>query len=157
MKFTAVYPSPIGTLHCVIENNTCVEVLLPFASIDNISHLPAQTLPHELKLQLDQYFSGTLVKPFTLLSTPQGTDFQQRVWQAIYQIPYGETRTYSDLAKALQSHPRAIGQACGKNPIPILIPCHRVIAKNGLGGFALSTETSNTSIKTALLRLEGAL
>ena len=79
-----------------------------------------------------------------------GTDFQKRVWQYLLTIPYGETRTYGDLAKALDSSPRAIGGAVGRNPISILIPCHRVVGSDGsLTGYAGGLEA-----KRFLLELE---
>lgn len=67
---------------------------------------------------------------------PRGTPFQQRVWRAISAIPAGETRTYGWLAQTLGSVPRAVGQACGANPFPLLVPCHRVTAAAGIGGFS---------------------
>lgn len=65
----------------------------------------------------------------------RGTSFQQRVWQAMREIPVGETRTYGQLAAAIQSGPRAVANACGANPLPLFNPCHRIVASNGLGGF----------------------
>jgi methylated-DNA-[protein]-cysteine S-methyltransferase len=74
---------------------------------------------------------------FDLPTRTQGTPFQKRVWAQIRTIPLGETRTYGEIAQALQNAPRAVGGACGANPLPILVPCHRVIASDGgLGGFA---------------------
>lgn len=64
-----------------------------------------------------------------------GTDFQHRVWKAMSEVPVGETRSYGHIAEQLNSSPRAVGGACGKNPLPIIIPCHRITAKNALGGF----------------------
>lgn len=89
---------------------------------------------------------------FDLPLRPQGTAFQQRVWAALLAIPYGETRTYGDLAKDLKTAPRAIGLGCGRNPLPILIPCHRVIASTGgLGGYS---GDGGVETKKALLDLE---
>ncbi|MGG5820635.1 methylated-DNA--[protein]-cysteine S-methyltransferase [Falsiroseomonas sp. HW251] len=86
--------------------------------------------------QLQDYFDGKRAA-FDLPLSPHGTDFQRRVWDALRAIPVGETRSYGDLAKALNSAARAIGQANGANPIPILIPCHRVLAARGaLGGYS---------------------
>lgn len=82
-----------------------------------------------------------------------GTPYQQRVWQAISQIPCGETRTYSELAQQIGSGPRAVANACGANPLPLLIPCHRVVAKNGLGGFMQGVE-GGLEIKKWLLAHE---
>lgn len=86
---------------------------------------------------------------------PSGTPFQQRVWQALRDIPPGEVRTYGELAKQLHSAPRAVGQACRRNPIPILIPCHRVVSANGIGGFSGQTAGPALARKRWLLRHEG--
>lgn len=83
-----------------------------------------------------------------------GTAFQQRVWQAISEIPFGKTSTYSDIAHKIGSGPRAVANACGANQLPILVPCHRVVAKNGLGGFMQGADGGLT-IKKWLLKHEG--
>ena len=80
--------------------------------------------------QLIDYFRGTRTA-FDLPLALIGTGFQRRVWQAMVAIPYGETRSYADLAEGLSSSARAVGTACGRNPIPVIIPCHRVIGKSG--------------------------
>lgn len=104
--------------------------------------------------QLHEYLEGTR-KGFDLELEPNGTPFQKDVWKALMKIPYGKTISYSDVAEA-SGHPeavRAVGNAIGKNPIPLIIPCHRVIRSDGsIGGYALGTE-----LKEKLLRLEGAL
>lgn len=106
----------------------------------------------EAKAQLDAYFDGRLTA-FDLSLAPQGTSFQVRVWSALQAIPWGETRTYGTVATMLGTGPRAVGGACGRNPIPIIIPCHRVLGANGnLGGY---TAEGGTDTKAALLRLEG--
>lgn len=102
--------------------------------------------------QLAAYFGGRRTA-FDLPLRPEGTEFQRRVWDAMLAIPHGETRTYGDLAKDLSSSARAVGTACGRNPVPILIPCHRVVGKGGAltgysGGGGLDT-------KRRLLLLEG--
>jgi methylated-DNA-[protein]-cysteine S-methyltransferase len=84
-----------------------------------------------------------------------GTVFQQRVWQAIASIPLGQTRSYGQLAEQLNSGPRAVANACGANRIPLIIPCHRVLAKNGLGGF-MQGKKNGLNIKRWLLAHEGA-
>jgi len=106
------------------------------------------------KDQLDLYFEGKLTA-FDLPLKPQGTPFQQAVWDQLAAIPWGEVRRYGDLAKALETSPRAVGGACGRNPIPILIPCHRVLGSNGsLGGYS---GLDGIESKRSLLILEGAL
>ena len=80
--------------------------------------------------QLTNYFDGDLTK-FTLPLAPSGTPFQRRVWASMERIPYGETKSYGGVADEIDSSPRAVGNACGQNPVPILIPCHRVVGKGG--------------------------
>jgi len=106
------------------------------------------------KQQLEAYFDG-LLKEFDLPLRPAGTPFQNRVFGAMCRIPYGETATYGELAHQVGSVARAIGQACGANPIPIIIPCHRVLAADDrLGGYS---GDGGVETKVALLRLEGVL
>ena len=107
----------------------------------------------EAKRQLEAYFAGRL-KSFDLPLRPEGSAFERRVWQAMSEIPYGETRRYGDLAAALGATPRAVGQACGRNPLPVIVPCHRVLAAAGLGGYSGS---GGAETKRLLLVLEGAL
>jgi methylated-DNA-[protein]-cysteine S-methyltransferase len=94
---------------------------------------------------------------FDLPLAPGGTPFQRRVWQALREIPPGATRTYGEVAAELHSAPRAVGGACGTNPIPLVIPCHRVTAKTGLGGFMGSVAGDPLRIKRWLLRHEDAI
>ena len=104
--------------------------------------------------QLNDYFDGTL-KKFDLPLAPKGSEFQQGVWRWLRQIPYGQTRTYKEGALTVDSGPRAVGGACGRNPIPIIIPCHRVLEVNGrLGGFSAF---SGLETKKVLLNLERSL
>ena len=89
----------------------------------------------EAAQQLRQYFAGTRTG-FDLPMEPYGTLFQKRVWSAMLEIPCGKTATYGGLARQLESAPRAIGGACGRNPLPIVIPCHRVVGGAGKGGYS---------------------
>jgi methylated-DNA-[protein]-cysteine S-methyltransferase len=103
--------------------------------------------------QLGEYFAGKR-RAFELALAPVGTDFQLRVWHALQAIPYGAVRNYGDVARAVgqPGAARAVGQANGCNPLPIVIPCHRVIASDGtIGGYS-----GGLSIKHRLLALEGA-
>jgi len=102
------------------------------------------------RTQLYAYFDRELTA-FDLPLAPGGTAFQQRVWRALCAIPYGQTRSYAKLAASLRSAPRAVGQANAANPIPIIIPCHRVVAAHGLGGYSGG---DGLSTKRALLELE---
>ncbi len=85
----------------------------------------------------------------------EGTEFQQRVWQALRAIPAGQVTTYGALAEKLGSSARAVGNACRRNPVPIMVPCHRVVARSGLGGFAGDRDGRLVDIKRHLLALEG--
>ena len=115
---------------------------------------------NQLQAELSDYFRGTrrtfspnLLQAAEKVAFSLGTPFQQSVWQALMQIPYAATITYSDLAHHINKPraTRAVAAACGANPFPILIPCHRVVAKNGIGGFSLGIPA-----KQLLLNLESA-
>lgn len=121
---------------------------------------PENIVPHGTPLlleagrQLHAYFAGSL-QEFTLACAPEGTPFMQRVWSELCKIPYAETRSYRDIAVAagVPKGARAVGMANGKNPIPIIIPCHRVIGASGkLVGYS-----SGIDIKVKLLELEKAV
>lgn len=103
--------------------------------------------------QLQDYFDDGMTS-FSLPLAPRGTSHQHQVWAQMQQIPAGYTKTYGEIAAALGSSPRAVGMACGANPIPIIIPCHRVRAANSLGGYSGS---GGVETKVALLRLERTL
>ena len=100
--------------------------------------------------QLTEYFAGQR-RAFDLPLAPRGTPFRQKVWRAMLDIPYGETRSYGDVARALESGPRAVGGACGANPLPVIVPCHRILAAAGLGGYS---GRGGLEVKQFLLRLE---
>jgi len=147
---------PQLTLHSPVGEITLSEEDGAIVSLDWGRSMEDKSTPllRKAKGQLDRYFDGKL-KDFDLPLKPQGTEYQKRVWQAMCKIPYGGTKTYGDLAAALKSASRAVGGACGANHIPIIIPCHRVLAANGkLGGYS---GEGGLDTKTALLQLEGAI
>jgi methylated-DNA-[protein]-cysteine S-methyltransferase len=141
-------PSPIGDLTLEEQDDKIVAINWQRGPAGNGS-----PLLEEAARQLAAYFDGKL-SHFDLPLAPAGSPFEKRVWKAMQQIPYGETRCYGDLAADISSAPRPVGRACGHNPIPIVIPCHRVLAKGGLGGYS---GAGGLDTKQALLRLEGAL
>jgi len=105
--------------------------------------------------QFNRYFDDPAFE-FDLPIIPKGSLYQNKVWQQIAQIPRGKVTTYGDLAKKLNSAPRAIGGACGANPYPLIVPCHRVVSATGIGGFAQHDEEGyHRNIKTWLLQHEG--
>jgi methylated-DNA-[protein]-cysteine S-methyltransferase len=149
---SATYKSPIGTLTLVSDGKAITHL-----EFENNKY-PAPKYPRgsdkiieQAKKELDAYFAGRL-KDFKVPVRPQGTPFQEAAWRALTKIPYGVTRSYGEQARAIGKPKavRAIGAANGRNPIPIIIPCHRVIGADGsLTGFGGGMET-----KQFLLELE---
>ena len=140
-------PSPLGDLTLFEEDGKIIS--LDWGAVEGGEETPLLT---EAARQLDDYFDGSL-KTFTLPLDPAGTAFQKKVWEAMTRIPYGQIRRYGEVAEELDSGPRAVGGACGRNPIPIIIPCHRILGSNGsLGGYS---GDGGLDTKLFLLRLEG--
>jgi methylated-DNA-[protein]-cysteine S-methyltransferase len=139
-------PSPVGRL--TIEEEDEQIVAIRWGEEEPAGN--GSPLLAEATRQLTAYFAGEL-REFDLPLAPSGSPFEGRVWSAMQMIPYGETRAYADLAAMVGSAPRAVGRACGRNPIPIVIPCHRVLAKAGLGGYSGS---GGLATKQRLLALE---
>ncbi|MDP6173468.1 MAG: methylated-DNA--[protein]-cysteine S-methyltransferase [Rhodospirillales bacterium] len=138
--------SPLGALTVFEEDDALVALEWGWAEEGEVTQLLEQT-----KARLDEYFSGSPVQ-FEFPTRPAGTDYQQSVWREMSDIPYGETRSYGDLARALKSSPRAVGSACGRNPLPIIIPCHRVLGAGGaMTGFSAA---EGIKTKRQLLDLE---
>jgi methylated-DNA-[protein]-cysteine S-methyltransferase len=143
------YNAPFGALSLSFEDKRFVG--LAFSVPENsLSTLPAWASP--ACQFLDQYFSQK--QPSIPALSLQGTAFQVKVWSRLASIPYGHTLTYGDLAKELDSAPRAIGQAVKRNPFPLYLPCHRVVAKAGVGGFDGHSQGRLINIKQWLLDFE---
>jgi len=131
--------------------------------LTGIDFLPASEKPQRATSALAETVCEQLLRylenPDAKFSVPfdlHGTPHQQKVWQAMLDIPRGQTRSYGELAAELKSCPQAVGQACGANPIPVIVPCHRVVGKAGLGGFARHTSGAHLDIKRWLLAHEAA-
>ena len=142
--------TPIGRIRFVLnKDRQLVRIDLnvpPPSEIRNVS------LFENVFTQFSEYFEGTR-RDFTLPLCLNGRAFEMRVWKALLKIPYGETRSYGEIA-AVCGNPkaaRAVGQAVHRNPLPIIVPCHRVVGVSNLGGYA-----GGLAIKRFLLRLEGA-
>lgn len=152
MKNTFYYDTEIGRIG-IEENGTAItKVYFVNESVQEeiIENNETELLKETIR-QLNEYFDGKLRK-FSLPLAPQGTEFQKKVWNALKEIPCGETRSYGEIAKVIgnEKASRAVGMANNKNPIPIIIPCHRVIGANGkLVGYA-----GGLDIKEKLLKLE---
>ena len=145
--------TPVGTL--LVKSNGKAITALEWAKTLPLGFMEApDAVTQDAEKVLKNYFNKSSQNFDLKLEFEEGTDFQKSVWQALMDIPFGVIVTYDDLAKKLNSSPRAVGSAVGKNPIPIFAPCHRVIGKNGMligfsGGDGVST-------KKQLLELEGA-
>jgi len=156
-NFAAILPLPpcrLGIRTDAAGNLDAVVFLPPdtplraFAGNDG----PVKSLEHALASWLE----NPALK-FDLPLANHGTPFQRRIWQAISEIPTGEIRTYGELSAEIGGTARAVGQACGANPFPIIVPCHRVVAKTGIGGFANARDGWLLETKRWLLKHEGVL
>jgi len=132
--------SPIGILELICQNNELISLKL----VNNIQKSDIENdFIKNIKLQLEEYFSGKRQK-FNIKINPKGTEFQKKIWKELQKIPYGKTKSYSEIAKIINNPnaQRVVGSVCNKNPIIIIIPCHRIISKNGnLGKFKYGNST----------------
>jgi methylated-DNA-[protein]-cysteine S-methyltransferase len=152
MDYQAKLKTPFGVLGilCTDEALTGIEFLAPGTRPQSPRNVFAQTVCEQLLAYIaDPDFR------FDLPLQHGGTAHQNKVWQAMCAIPRGQVRTYGDLAAQIGSAPRAVGQACGNNPIPVIIPCHRVVGKSGMGGFMHRSGGDALDIKRWLLKHEG--
>lgn len=146
-----VIQTPIGYLGLSFDS----EVLTEIHFLDKKKGSPSLLTPSIKKTvkKIESYFN----KPFDLSSlgtSLRGTPFQKKVWRSLCQIPLGQTTTYGELAKKLKTSARAIGMACRSNPLPLVVPCHRVLSKQNLGGYCGTREGRLVDIKTWLLAYE---
>lgn len=151
MKYQAVIAAPFGKLgiRCSDTDLLGIEFLPQGSKLQSPADEMAQTICTELQTYLaDPQHEIDL--PFEL----DGTHHQCNVWQAVLEIPGGQTRSYGQLAAQIGSSAQAVGQACGSNPIPLVIPCHRVVGKTGLGGFMHRADAEALNIKQWLLAHE---
>ncbi len=151
-KFQFVMDSPIG----FIGINTSKERVngVEFLGRGSKSFPSDDPFAAEVARQLQGYFNGGLTE-FSLPLRLQGTDFQIRVWNSLVMIKPGSVRSYGEIAQELNTSPRAVGNACRSNPVPVIIPCHRVVSASGIGGFAGTTGGRHLEIKRWLLNHEG--
>lgn len=138
------YESPLGPIGLELQGEACLRVHLKAVNA------PVCSPDHPAAVWLRAYFGGHSLPQISL--APPHSAFQERLREALLDIPVGQVRTYGELAVELSSGPRAVGQALGANPVPIFVPCHRVLAINGLGGFG-----AGSAWKKRLLKLEGVV
>ena len=152
MSGVSVVPSPVGRLAAFSDGSALVKIRF-LGPDERTPSVPPDALSREAEAQLLAYFAGQL-RVFALKLAPKGTPFQQDVWRALQAIPYGATASYADIAERVgrPSAVRAVGAANGANPIAIVVPCHRIIGRDGtLTGYAGGLDR-----KRALLDLEAA-
>lgn len=154
--FSAIVSAPFGAVGVISDGK----------KVSKLSFLPgygarkeaSDVFGREVSRQLMAYLGDAdFILDFPVVKT--GTDFQWRVWQEMRKIPAGQTQTYGDIAKRIQSAARAVGGACAINPLILYYPCHRIVAANGIGGFSGETASDSAflNIKRWLLRHEGVL
>jgi methylated-DNA-[protein]-cysteine S-methyltransferase len=149
-----VMETPVGKLRLVASNKglVAIDVKATYSKLATKPDGRAQEILAETRKQLTQYFAADR-KKFDIPLDLRGTPFQVKAWKTLTRIPFGKTISYGEQAKAMRNGKafRAVGSANGKNPIPIVVPCHRVIASNGgLGGYSLGLK-----MKRQLMKLEG--
>ena len=152
--FSAIVAAPFGAIGIRTEAGAVRELVYLPPTFDEKA--PSDQIAEKAARQLARYF----VEPdfrFDLPLVPAGTAFQRKVWDVIAAIPRGDVLTYGEVAKIIQSAPRAVGQACGANWFPLVIPCHRVTAAGGLGGFSHHDDETgfHLGVKRWLLEHEG--
>jgi len=151
-SFDAIVDTPVGAVGIRMAGDALdqLRILGADASAMSLANPKATVVLQGLR----DYFNDPSAS-WRIALTTTGTPFQQRVWRALSEIPAGRVRTYGDLARELGTSARAVGGACRANPRPILVPCHRVVAAHGKGGFAGETAGRWLAIKEMLLRHEG--
>jgi len=147
-EFNAIIPAPFGALGLRVDDGKLIGA--EFLPIGTPLLAPSNACTRSVCDLLSAYLSDAAA-PLQIEFQVSGTPFQQHVWQALRSIPVGETWTYAELAERVGSGPRAVANACGANPLPLVIPCHRVVAKNGLGGFMQGRAADSLNIKQWLL------
>ena len=152
--YQAVIATPLGRIGIRMTGNAVST--LDYLAADAPEQPPVDAATAAVVAQLEAYFHDPHYQ-FTVPLALGGTVFQQRVWKALQAIPAGTVLTYGELARQLNSAARAIGGACRTNPIPILIPCHRVVGRQGLGGYTGAATGDSLGIKRWLLQHEGAM
>ena len=148
-----VIETPIGLLAIKIVNNELVKIDL---NSRKTIQAACSLFAKEIHRQINCYFEDASFK-FDINLKAEGTEYQNRVWRALQDIPLSQVMTYGELASKIDSGARAIGNACRNNPIPLIVPCHRIVSASGLGGFAGQLDGRLIDIKKFLLVHEGAL
>lgn len=152
LVFDAVIETPFCHLGLLFKNKKLIAT--EYLPLDSKLSVPNLTEVRDVVDQIKSYIDNPLLK-FDLPLNVKGTDFQQRVWRKLTEIPSGQVKTYGELAKELSSAAQAVGNACRANPVPLIVPCHRIVSAIGIGGFAGATSGYLIDIKRQILRHEG--
>lgn len=155
IDYVAVVPTPLPDIKLGIRQAGGAIFAVDFLPGATASAAPRDALAVRAAEALGRYFEDSRYA-FSLPLKPQGTSFQQRVWRALMDLDPGQTVSYGTLARRLGSAARAVGAACRANPIPLIVPCHRVVAAAGLGGYGGQVDGGRLAIKRWLLEHEGA-
>lgn len=138
-RYSVIISAPFGSVGVVLKNKKVYEVsFLPNLGIKRDGN---DVVAQEVSRQIHAYFMNSSMK-LDFPVADLGTSFQKRVWKEMRNIPAGKTLTYGELAKKIGTSPRAIGNACAKNPLVLYYPCHRIVAKNSIGGFSGETDAT---------------
>jgi len=146
-----VIGTPVGRLFIAVENNQLIKLEL---NSEQQLKLPSSDFAKVVSQQIQSYFNDAKFQ-FNLPLKQKGTEHQLKVWQALSNIPSGDVLTYGQLAKKIGSSARAVGNACRNNPLPLVVPCHRVVAASDIGGFSGEKQGVFLGIKRDLLNHEG--
>ncbi len=152
-NYDAIFSTDIATIGIQLENSKLIKV--DYLTNKN-NKKPTSKLAENIQNKIEKYLrDSSKTNNLKIDVKLDVTPFQEKVLNQLVLIPYGETKTYGEIAKKLKTSPRAVGNACRRNPVPIVIPCHRVVASKGLGGYSGATEGETHDIKRHLLKLEG--
>ena len=152
-EYDAVFTKELVTIGIRLEGSRLIK--LDYLTRRK-SKKPTSKYAEKIRDKIERYLdANSKVKTLKVDVTLDVTPFQQKVLKQLELIPFGETKTYGEIAKKLKTSPRAVGNACRNNPLPIIIPCHRVISVNGMGGYNGATDGDMMDVKAQLLKLEG--
>ncbi len=152
-QYAAIFTTEIATIGLQLRDGRLIKVDYLSAGQNKAASSEQATA---IKNKIEHYLSpGSGAREITVDFELDTSDFQSRVLSVLQAIPYGETRTYGEIAKQLNTSARAVGNACRRNPLPLIIPCHRVVAANGIGGYDGARSGGLLEIKRLLLALEG--
>jgi methylated-DNA-[protein]-cysteine S-methyltransferase len=151
VDYAFVFSAPFGKLGIALRGDALCRI--DFLGADVALLPPSSAFAREVAEQLSRYFSDPTFR-FDLALAIAGTPFQQRIWATLREIPAGSTCRYGELARELHTGPRVVGNACRANPVPIIIPCHRVVGARGLGGYTGTTLGEGLAVKRWLLQHE---